>query len=64
MKKGMLQRMAGIGLFHGVLYLFVVPFVIFPEFGMAGTTIAVVVSVIISILVLGTSIFDRNKKGE
>lgn len=64
MKKKNFWRMAGIGIFHAVLYLYVVPFVIYPEYGSTGITIALVIAVVISILVFGTAVFERKNKGE
>ncbi len=47
-------RLAGIGIFHLVLYVYLVPFVIYPKFGNNGITFAVVVAVAVSIVMLGT----------
>jgi len=61
MKKSLIFRLIGIGMFHAVLYLYVVPFMIYPRFGNNGFKFTIVVAVIISIAVLGT-IFIRKKK--
>ncbi len=61
MKKSLIFRLIGIGMFHAVLYLYVVPFMIYPRFGNNGFKITIAVAVIISIAVLGT-IFIRKKK--
>jgi len=62
MKGKLIFRIIGIGLFHAVLYLFVVPFVIYPRFGHNGFKFAVAVAIIVSIAVLGTLFFERKKK--
>ena len=63
MKKQLTYRIIGIGLFHAVLYLFLVPFVIYPAFGKNGLVFTVIVAVIISITVLAT-IKMKRKKGD
>jgi ABC-type sulfate transport system permease component len=48
-----------------VLYLYIVPFVIYPRFGDNGFKFAVLVAVIVSIAVLGTLFLGkRNKRRE
>ncbi len=64
MKKKMVFRFIGIGLFHTILYLYVVPFIIYPKFGSNGIIFAVVVAVIVSIVILGTMFFERKIKGD
>jgi len=59
MKKGILFRIIGIGIFHAVLYLYFVPFVIYPQFGDSGFKLAIAVAVIISIAVLGAMGFKK-----
>jgi len=51
-KKKILLRLAGIGTLHSILYLWLVPFVIFPMFGKNGFYFAVIVAVLISVAVL------------
>lgn len=63
MKTKMLSRVIGIGIFHAVLYMYIVPFLIYPKFGHNGFIFAVVVAIIISIAILGT-IFLSNYKGD
>ncbi len=60
MKKNLILRIIGIGMFHAFLYLYLVPFVIYPKFGNNGFKFAVAVAIIISIAVLGT-LFIRKK---
>ena len=62
MKKKVILRVIGIGIFHMVLYLYIVPFVIYPKFGKNGFEFAVAVAIIISIAVLGTIFFERKNK--
>ena len=57
-------RIAGIGLFHLMLYGYLVPFVIYPRYGGQGTTLAIVTAVIVSVVLLGTLRTGRNKKQE
>ncbi len=61
MKKAGL-RIAGIGIFHMILYGYLVPFVIYPRFGNNGLTFALMVAVIVSMAVLGTLWFGKSKK--
>jgi len=65
MKRTILLRIIGIGVFHAVLYLYVVPFVIYPKFGNNGFKLTIAVAVIISIAFLGTMFFSngKNKRG-
>ena len=64
MKKKIIFRIIGIGIFHMVLYLYVVPFIIYPKFGDGGFKFAVAVAIVISIAVLGTMFFERKIKGD
>ena len=63
MKKKMIIRIIGIGIFHAVLYLYIVPFLIYPKYGHNGLLFAIIVAIIISIAVFGTIIFNK-KKGD
>jgi len=62
MKKKIILRIIGIGIFHIILYLYIVPFVIYPKFGKNGFEFTIAVAVIISIAVLGTIFFERKNK--
>jgi len=65
MKKKLILRVIGIGIFHAVLYLYIVPFVIYPKFGNNGFKFTIVVAIIISIAVLGTILLEtKNKRRE
>ncbi|MBU0462023.1 MAG: hypothetical protein KKD21_06350 [Proteobacteria bacterium] len=65
MKKRLILRVIGIGMFHAVLYLYIVPFVIYPKFGNNGFKFTIVVAIIISIAVLGTILLEtKNKRRE
>jgi len=60
-------RIACIGIFHMVLYGYLVPFVIYPRFGNNGLRFALVVAVMVSVTVLGTLWMGKtrkNNKGE
>jgi hypothetical protein len=47
-------RIVGIGIFHMFLYVYLVPFVIYPRYGSNGFVFIVIMAVIISIAVFGT----------
>ncbi|SDU16604.1 hypothetical protein [Desulfobacula phenolica] len=64
MKKKIIFRIIGIGIFHMVLYLYIVPFLVYPKFGDSGFKFAVLVAIIISIAVVGTMFFERRIKGD
>lgn len=61
MKKKIIPRVIGIGVFHMVLYLYVVPFVIYPKFGKNGFNFTVAVAIIISIAILGTMFYKKKE---
>jgi len=54
MKKKTYLRIIGIGALHTLLYLWLVPFVIYPRFGDNGLALAVVSAILISIVIIGT----------
>ncbi len=61
------MRIVGIGIFHMILYGYMVPFVIYPQFGSNGLIFALVVAVIVSMTVLGTLLMgksNKNNKGD
>jgi len=55
-------RIACIGIFHMILYGYLVPFVIYPRFGSNGLTFALVVAVIVSMTVFGTLWMGKGRK--
>lgn len=57
-------KIAGIGIFHILLYGYLVPFVIYPRFGGNGLAAAVVVAVMVSAVVLGSLWRQKNKKAK
>lgn len=57
-------RIVVIGIFHAVLYLYFVPFIIYPKFGSNGMLFAVIVAVIVSIAVFGTAFLGKKFKGD
>ncbi len=57
-------HLVGIGVFHMVLYGYLVPFIIYPRLGNLGLTITIVVAVMISVWVLGGLVHVRNKAGK
>lgn len=54
-------HIAGIGIFHMVLYVYLVPFVIYPKLGNLGLTLSIALAVVISLVVLGTLVRGRNR---
>jgi len=61
-KKRVVVRVVGIGSLHTFLYLWLVPFVIYPKFGDNGFKMTVAVAVLISIAVLGTLFIGKKTK--
>jgi hypothetical protein len=64
MKKKIRLRIFLIGSLHMVLYLYIVPFMVYPTFGKNGITVVMVLAVLVSAVVLGTLSFERKNKGE
>ncbi len=64
MKKRLGFRFFLIGILHMVLYLYIVPFMVYPKFGKNGMTVVMVLAVLVSAVVLGTLSFERKNKGE
>lgn len=62
MKKQIVLRLALIGALHAFLYLWFIPFVVYPRFGDNGFKMAVAVALIISFAALGT-LLTKNKPG-
>ena len=62
MKKKLIIRIIGIGAFHAFLYLYLVPFVIYPKFGNNGFQFAVVIAIIISIAIFGTMFISKQNR--
>ena len=61
MKKRLLYRILGIGFLHLVLYVYLIPFVIYPRFGNNGLMFAIVAAVVISITILGKMFITKKK---
>jgi len=62
MKKKVIWKIIGIGIFHSILYLYIVPFVVYPKFGKIGFQFTLIVAIIISIAVLGTIFIEKTNK--
>jgi len=62
MKKKVMLSIMRINIFHMILYLCVVPFVIYPKFGRTGFEFTIAVAIIISIAVQGTILLEKNKR--
>ncbi|MGD9687167.1 MAG: hypothetical protein AB7U43_09370 [Desulfobacter sp.] len=54
-------RIVGIGLLHSFLYGYLVPFVIYPQFGQRGISFAVIFAILISIGIIGTLWLGKGK---
>ena len=61
-KKAVFIRVVMIGMLHAFLYLWLVPFEIYPRFGNNGFMFAVAVAVVISIAAFGTLFLGRKKR--
>ena len=61
MKKKIIVRIVGIGILHSVLYLYLVPFVIYPKFGNNGFQFTVIVAIMISIAIFSTIFISKHK---
>ncbi len=64
MKKKLIVRILGIGLFHAFLYLYLVPFVIYPKFGDNGFQFTIIVAILISIAIFGTMFISKQNRGD
>ncbi|OFZ66789.1 MAG: hypothetical protein A2328_05725 [Bdellovibrionales bacterium RIFOXYB2_FULL_36_6] len=64
MKRKITLRIFFIGSLHMILYLYIVPFIVYPKFGKNGITFVVALAIMISIGVLGTLFFERKNKGD
>lgn len=61
-KKAVFIRVVMIGMLHTFLYLWLVPFAIYPRFGNDGFMFTVAVAVVISISMVGTLFVGRKKR--
>ena len=64
MKKKLIVRILGIGIFHAFLYLYLVPFVIYPKFGNNGFQFTIIVAIVISIAIFGTMFISKQNRGD
>jgi|GEM_PF-620390 len=64
MKKRILIKFVMIGILHSFLYLWLVPFVIYPRFGHNGLLLIVLLSVLISVSILATLFIGKKAKIE
>ena len=64
MKKKLIVRILSIGLFHAFLYLYLVPFVIYPKFGHNGFQFTIIVAIVISIAIFGTMFISKKNRGD
>lgn len=62
MKKNAMIRLLGIGIFHAILYLYIVPFIIIPKFGHNGLILTVLIAIVVSVSVFGTMFINKNKR--
>ena len=61
MKKKLIVRVLGIGALHAFLYLYLVPFVIYPKFGNNGFQFTIIIAIIISVAIFGTMFISKKK---
>lgn len=61
-KKAVFIRVVMIGMLHTFLYLWLVPFEIYPRFGNNGFMFTVAVAAVISISMVGTLFVGRKKR--
>ncbi len=61
-KKAVFIRVVMIGMLHTFLYLWLVPFAIYPRFGNDGFMFTVAVAAVISISMVGTLFIGRKKR--
>jgi len=64
MKKRTTFKILGIGCLHTFLYLYLIPFVIFPKFGKNGLKLTVAVAIAISIIILVTIFIERSNRSK
>jgi hypothetical protein len=64
MKKKLIVRILGIGVLHAFLYLYLVPFVIYPKFGDNGFQFTIIVAIVISIAIFGTMFISKQNRGD
>ena len=62
MKKKLLIRFAMIGALHSFLYLWLVPFIIYPRFGHDGFMLTVAIAVVISVSLLGMLFLGKKRE--
>lgn len=55
-------RLVCIGMCHMLLYIYLVPSVIYPKFGKQGIMIATVLAVVLSIVIIGNAWCGKKKK--
>ena len=64
MKKIIIVRIVGIGVFHAFLFLYLVPVVISPKFGDNAFQFAIIIAIIISIAIFGTMFISKQNRGD
>ena len=62
MKKKAVLKVVLIGILHSILYLWLIPFIIFPKFGHSGFLMAVMIAVLISVGVLGSIFVGKRER--
>lgn len=62
MKKKTIYKIASIGCLHTFLYLYLIPFVIFPAFGKNGLKLTVAIAFVISIVVIITIFIEKSNR--
>ncbi len=62
MEKKTIYKIVSIGCLHTFLYLYLIPFVIFPAFGKNGLKLAVAIAIAISIIILITIFIEKSNR--
>jgi hypothetical protein len=64
MKKKTIYKLICIGGLHTFLYLYLIPFVIFPVYGNSGLKVAVAIAIAISITIIMTILIEKSNRSK
>ena len=64
MKKKTIYKIVSIGCLHTFLYLYLIPFVIFPAFGKNGLKLVVAMAIAVSIIILITIFIEKSNRSK
>lgn len=60
-RKKILIRFLLIGALHSTVYLYLIPFIVFPLFGKNVVTFVIIITVLLSLLILATYFINKKK---